>query len=271
MRPKAKRKDTHWKRFNEFVKNCSGLFEIKGFDKRIKAQEEIWKVKMTEADRNFYENMRSVSQIGYCGRTDTGWAKTQKRKHEREEWLEQRRKAAAEESTTSLLHSDIDLVDEEMDTDNKASEEIDDEFSAPEETRTKYVFNSSMVDDADDDLPFRLRHIRTGLRLVRPEYYVAMHKLKAEFHMSENQVQGAICTVANLLFERKDHGEWKRYEMHQLTDYNTLPAMTNTNRTEAYVEALILAAITHEIMSPDTETVVTYSNDGFAQSGWEIM
>ena len=42
---------------------------------------------------------------------------------------------------------------------------------------------------------------------------------------------------------------------------DTLPAPTNTNRTEAYVEALVLGSIVNEIMSPDIETVVTFSND----------
>ena len=51
-----------------------------------------------------------------------------------------------------------------------------------------------------------------------------MHKLKSE-------VQGAICTVANNLLNRKEFGEWKRHEKKNPTDYNTLPVPTNTNRT----------------------------------------
>ena len=84
--------------------------------------------------------------------------------------------------------------------------------------------------------------------------------------MSENQTQGAICAVANILFGRKDFGEWKQYDKGRTTNCNTLPAPSNTKRTETYVEALILAGIANEIMSPDSETVVTYSNDGSAQS-----
>ena len=44
--------------------------------------------------------------------------------------------------------------------------------------------------------------------------------------------------------------------------------MRNINRTEAYVEALVLSGIAHDIMSSEDETVVTYSNDGSSQSGF---
>ena len=94
-----------------------------------------------------------------------------------------------------------------------------------------------------------------------------MYKLKSKLHLSENQAQGAICTVANNLFGRKEYGAWKHYERDKPTTYNTLPTINNTNRTEAYVEALILAGITNEIMSSEMEIVVTYSNDGSALSG----
>ena len=93
-----------------------------------------------------------------------------------------------------------------------------------------------------------------------------MHKLKSELHLSENQVEGAICTVANDLFGRKEYGELKQHERAEPTTQNTLSAINNTNRTEAHVEALILAGKTNE-MSSEMETVVTYSNDGSAQSG----
>ena len=94
-----------------------------------------------------------------------------------------------------------------------------------------------------------------------------MHKLKSELHLSENQVQGAIFTVANKLFGIKEYGEWKQYERDEHATCNNLPTISNTSRTEAYVEALIFTGITNEIMSSEMVTVVTYSNDGSAQSG----
>ena len=85
--------------------------------------------------------------------------------------------------------------------------------------------------------------------------------------MSDNQVEGSICICSNILFSCNKFGKWKRYGKDQPTDNNTLPATTNSNKKEAFVEGLILAGLTNEIMLPDSHTVVTYSNDGSAQSG----
>ena len=123
--------------------------------------------------------------------------------------------------------------------------------------------------DTNDDMPEYDHYIRYGLRSVRSVYYITMHKLKSEFHLSENQAQGAICTVANNLFNHKEFGEWKRYEKEKPTDYNTLPAPTTTNRTESCIEPLILSVIVDEIMNIE-KSVVTYSNDGSSQTGVEI-
>ena len=111
------------------------------------------------------------------------------------------------------------------------------------------------------------QHIRHGPCSVKPEYYLTMHKLKSELHLSENQAQGATCTVANNLFGRKEYDEWKQYERDEPTIYNNLPAISNANRTEACVGALILTGITNKIISSEMETVVKYSNDGSVQSG----
>ena len=77
-----------------------------------------------------------------------------------------------------------------------------------------------------------------------------MYRMKSELHISDNQVEGSICICANKF------GKWKRYDKDQPIFNNTLPATTNSNRTEAYVETLILAGITNEIMLPASHTVL---------------
>ena len=111
-------------------------------------------------------------------------------------------------------------------------------------------------------MPMRYRHIRAGERRVKPEYYLLMHVLKSKYHMSENMAQGAIIEVANYLSDRKEHGEWKPYKPGEVSDCNTLPSPSNTNRTEPYIEAMTLSPIVEEIMCSDSNSVVTYSNDG---------
>ena len=148
--------------------------------------------------------------------------------------------------------------------DEKSDKEIDTEYLGANNSN-KYVLKSNILDH-ENDMPPQYWHIRYGPHSVKPEHFETMHKLKSELHLSENQVEGAICTVANDLFGRKEYGELKQYERAEPTTYNTLSAINNTNRTEAHVEALILAGKTNE-MSSEMETVVTYSNDGSAQSG----
>ena len=97
---------------------------------------------------------------------------------------------------------------------------------------------------------------------------IVRYRLKAVLHMSEKQVQGSIIATANMLFGRSDYGEWKLYNRDVPSDDNTLPTPSNLNRTEPYLEAMVLAGIVTEIMSIDTEkAVITYSNDGSGQNG----
>ena len=106
-------------------------------------------------------------------------------------------------------------------------------------------------------MPLGYRHIRCGERQVKPEHYSLMYVLKSKYQISENMAQ-----VANYLFGHKQHGKWKPYKSGKPYDCNTLLLQSNTNRTELYIEAMIISNIIEEIMNGDLETVVTYSNDG---------
>ena len=68
---KNKKKDTYWNECQKFIIACRNLFDIIGSQERRKKQENIWKVKMTEEDLQFYKNMCLVPQIGYSSRICT--------------------------------------------------------------------------------------------------------------------------------------------------------------------------------------------------------
>ena len=128
-----------------------------------------------------------------------------------------------------------------------------------------YVMNASKslnFESRHDDMPLHYRHIRCRERQVKPEYYLLMHILKSKYHISENMAQRAIIEIANYLFGRKEHGKWKPYKSGEQYDRNTLPSQSNINRTEPYIEAMILSNIVEEIMNGDPQNVVTYSNYG---------
>ena len=84
------------------------------------------------------------------------------------------------------------------------------------------------------------------MRSVKPEYYRLLHK-----------------------FREKYGGKWKVYDPQKPVDINTLPAPSNSNRTETYIEAMVLAGLVNEMMREENneKAVITYSNDGSSKSG----
>ena len=76
---------------------------------------------------------------------------------------------------------------------------LDEEYCPQSEIHEKYQFNST-IDNDDDDMPYEYRHVQNGPQSAREEYYIAMHRMKSELHMSDNQVEGSICICANILF-----------------------------------------------------------------------
>ena len=54
--------------------------------------------------------------------------------------------------------------------------------------------------------------------------------------------------VANHLFGRNEFGPWQLYSQ-ELESNNTLPAMSNTRRTEPYMETIALCQVVNDIMA----------------------
>ena len=78
---------------------------------------------------------------------------------------------------------------------------------------------------------------------MRPELYSVMHKLSSKYHMSQNQIEGSIITIADTLFGR----EWRPYTLREEHDLNTLRSMINLVHTEPYFEAMALSMIVEEM------------------------
>ena len=121
--------------------------------------------------------------------------------------------------------------------------------------KSKFEYN---FDNVNDEMPVRFRHVRESERSVRPEIHVLMNKLSSELHMSKNQIEGSILHVANLLFGRN----WKSHTENDVSDRDTLPAMSSLRCTEPYMEAMALSSIVDEMMSDEKNATITYSNDG---------
>lgn len=257
----SKKSESYWQRCAPFLVKMSHLFDIQA-DESL--QKSWYKKTMVKHDIEFYEAQVLNPPRGYStSKTDKKWEKSTARKQQRN--MQETPQPARE--CDSLVYDRKDVEDEAMDVDDDADENYVPPEPEEREERENYSF-TKVLDDPKDDLPQRFRHIRDGLHGVNPSYYVAMNRMKAELHMSEEQAQGSVCIIFNEMLDRKKYGEWKRYKPKEVVDNNTLPAKNNTLRNETYIEAMILAGIVNEMMSPDAvNSAITLSNDGSAQSG----
>lgn len=245
---------TYWNKLKNFLYNQNQIFDIISSKERIKRQEDLWGVKMSEMDWKFYENQKCNPPKGYCATfVDRKWRISNKRKLDRQN-------RSRDENYQFERGS---LLLEEMDTSSDLNYKHEDNL--PKKPKYQY---ENVVDHTQDDIPYKYRHTREGLRSVKPDIYFVMNVLSSQFHMSQHQVEGAIVTIANELFGRKTFGEWKIYESNNVINNNTLPSMSNTRRTECYIEAMALGLLVEEIMNENVEnSCIVYSNDGSSQSG----
>lgn len=193
---------------------------------------------MAGGDHEFYQNQQKTPPIGYCQSfVDRKWETSNKRK------LKRMNRSRDESFDQTFVNSVDVVVDDDVVEDSSSDKDY--EFEAK---KRKYDFNF-VNNKSSDDLPFKYRHIRDGLRSVKPEIYFVISKLSSDFHMSQNQIEGSIITIANELFGRKEFGEWKLYDRLTTPDNNTLPSLSNIRRTESYMEAMALNFIVQEIMN----------------------
>ena len=261
--PQEKKNKTYWWKYTNFFKERKQLFDIIGSESCIKTQEKAHNLKMTDKDWQFYHNMKKVPQVGFAEGVDKNWRALFLRNKERNEKKQiQQEKAAEYKKKQDNINNDSFYPEHEAgpslannDTANFCVEEGD--FSSFQD----------FCEHKHDDLPQHYRHVRSGQRLVKKEYYQTMLELKSKLHMSENQAQNAICIVANTLFGRSLYGMWRPYSTDHVIGPNTLPAPANTRSNESACEAAILRKIVIEIMSSDSNTAVIYSNDGSAKRG----
>ena len=113
--------------------------------------------------------------------------------------MQKRREIADEHERTFLsvysINANPDSADEKSDPKSD---------NVQEQANQKNMFKSNILDNENDDMLPQYGNIRDRPCSIKPEYYVTMHKLKSELHLSENQQQGAICTLANNIFGRRE-------------------------------------------------------------------
>ena len=109
--PNEKKKETYWKRYTNFVKEQSLMFDIIASPDNIKTQEELWGVKMVNDDRTFYENQKLTTPIGGCEAfAQRKWELSRKRALKRKE---RSRVESYDESFAYVKNTDV--TDEQCD------------------------------------------------------------------------------------------------------------------------------------------------------------
>ena len=56
--------------------------------------------------------------------------------------------------------------------------------------------------------------------------------------------------------------KWKEYCSNQPIDNNSLPCLSNLQRTKRYAEVIVLCSVVKEIMNNDKKSCAVYSNNG---------
>ena len=122
--------------------------------------------------------------------------------HRREKIIIQQIKLTKTDSSET---DDYDFVQFDMKADEHVNVDDDDFFTPRDEEpvkKRKYQFH--LIDDKDDKLPIEMRHLRSSMRILRPEVYPLLTILKSKFHVSQTQTEAAIVHVENMLFKRKN-------------------------------------------------------------------
>ena len=236
---------TYWSKCTPFLESMNELFDIAAIDDTQKQWEKKCHVKN---DSQFYENQKKNPPIGYSTKkVDKVWEKSEKRREKRNNPV---RNQYHDFTAVKVPLNEIEV------TDNTTE---DPEFEEPV-LKKKYDYVVA-PENTNDDMPYRYRHLRSGLRSVRPEVYSLILKFKSKYHMSQHQAEAAVIETGNYLFGRN----WQFYDPEKPTDDNTLPAASNTRRVEPYLEAMALSTIVEEVMNGSK--AVMYANDGSAMSG----
>ena len=204
--------DDHWTKYATFLESQRNIFDIKCCASRKAAQEKLWDCTMTERDEDFYKNQCLTPQKDFCtSYVERKWAIAQKRKLKAAQSMEAR-KAEAKRYEESLKQSTSKHEEEGEEDSGETDCEVDADYSMESAPKEKYDFKE-VIDHKDDPLPYEFRHIRDGLRSVKPKYYRLIHKFKSRYHMSEKQAQAAVIETINDLTDREKYGgEWKIYD-----------------------------------------------------------
>ena len=275
-RPTSKQSENWKTQMVEYNISMDTMFDIFCEDENArKLKEDEFDIKMADMEWSFLADMRSA-RIGFCeDQVERKWQKTMERKLNVELTLQKMRKKSQTESEqlAPLSGSEYekalaDVHDDTLDENKNEKDDDDDEdtFNPEEESQKKKrrIMTCDMGDsDRSTDMPVKYRHLRTGQRKVRPEFYRAVDKLMSVYHCSYSQAVAGVVETGNLMFDRK----WKYHDNDpDKVDLNTVPADAQIRQAGKAILALTLSEIVEQMMA-GSDVVITYHDDGSKKQG----
>ena len=171
-----------------------------------KKQEETYGVKETQDEESFLEDQIKGKRVGHCdGFVDRKWlAQDARRRKEVESY--QKRLNKSEQGKLDLVK--VAIPDEYDDPNQNSAEAEDGDYEDEGEEdmpgmskKRKRSVNPEGWAQNCGELPDNFRHIRHGVKKVRPEYYTAVDRCISELHMSKEQAIGSTIIIAKELFQ----------------------------------------------------------------------
>ena len=150
----------------------NSMLDIIADSTSIKKQGGKLDVTMTDKEWKFLNNQRQNPPIGRCESFVERWEIAQKRRQKRENRVHNQ---SFEESFQVADEADIQSSLGEEDNSEVSTQLAGDKIPENDEAPPKkkmYVYSHNLPYNDADNLPYQYRHIRSGPRSVKPEYYI---------------------------------------------------------------------------------------------------
>lgn len=250
--------------FVELYQKKKKLFDIYPDrpERIVKCQEEWGDLRMTDRDKEYYEDMKEARLMCCENRCDPTfymtWIKQQRQEEAKKTWdaekeqlfrfrgLEEIKKLLIErgEEDDSRGEEDTGLQGDGQGEQGAGQEEVvqirvEEADNEPEKKKKKYEAKN----DDGDRLPVEVRHIRVSERQVRPEFYQTCAALSG-LGLSLPEAAAAVVVVGNRMFGRS----WRNhYDMKTTYDCDTVPTARNIRTALQLQEVEGMARIVEEV------------------------
>ena len=229
---RASKQTEKWKiNMEKYNQDMEKLFDIFCSDENARLKrEEKTEVPMGPDEWMFLEDMRTERKM-YCEDfVDNVWKAQMELKVAKQQKVQRQKQAkAAEEHRVRRVPWKNVVLEGDKENNHQDENEAGEEFIPDADTEQgetnenknkKRKKVTDTITDVNDPLPAEYQHIRQNVNTVKPQFYQAVDKIKAELHCSSRQASGAIIITGNGLFDRS----WKSHDQDSsVIDLDTAP------------------------------------------------